>query len=128
MAGIKRERENETSKFPSGLKKPRRFLMRWVLWFFLSNSYLILHSTMVDIICPHGWDRINCSAKNSSAIKMQGHIKQGVLTLNYTNSLLRVFYKIHKYLPYSNFGTFHFISQKIALICIREHSHMTSDS
>ena len=28
MAGIKRERENETSKFPSGLKKPRRFLMR----------------------------------------------------------------------------------------------------
>ena len=30
MAGIKRERENETSKFPSGSKKPRRFLMRWV--------------------------------------------------------------------------------------------------
>ena len=39
MAGNKRERENETSGFPSILKKPRRFLMRYVCLYICYSKF-----------------------------------------------------------------------------------------
>ena len=42
MAGNKRENENETSKIPAGLKKPRKSLIRYVYY----NDYMV-HSKYI---------------------------------------------------------------------------------